>query len=78
MTWRTFFYCALCFVAALVVASAASSGSGADATAAVQTPMVAQALSAPIPEPARLLALVFGIVAILLTYQHAWRNFRHR
>ena len=78
MTWRTFFYCALCFVAALVVASAASSGSVADASSAAQTPMVAQALSAPIPEPARLLALVVGMVAIVLTYQQAWRNFRHR
>ena len=78
MTSRTFFYCTLCFVAALVVASAASSGAAGDAASNVQTPLAAQALSAPAPESARLIALVFGIVAILLTYQQAWRNLRRR
>ena len=31
-----------------------------------------------VPEPMRLVALMFGLVAVLLTFQKAWENMRHR
>ena len=79
MTWRTFFYCSLCFAAALVVASAAGPGVTSDAASPGQSMLAAQALPvSSVPEPMRLVALMFGLVAVLLTFQKAWENMRHR
>lgn len=78
MTWRTFFYCSLCFAAALVVASAAGTASSEDThAAAAQSVLAVQSFPVPASsEPARLAALVFGLIAVLLTVQKAWKNMR--
>ena len=79
MTWRTFFYCSLCFAAALVVASATGTGVSSDAASSAQSMLAAQTLPvSAVPEPMRLVALMFGLVAVLLTFQKAWENMRHR
>ncbi len=78
MTWRTFFYCSLCFAAALVVASAAGTATSEEThVAASQSMLAVQSLPvSATPEPARLAALIFGLVAVLLTAQKAWKNLR--
>lgn len=79
MTWRTFSYCSLCFAAALVVASTAGSGAATEAQAATQSVLAVQSLPVPaVPEPARMAALILGLVATVLTFQKAWENMRHR
>lgn len=78
MTWRIFFFALFCSAAALVVATAASSGSTGEGPPEVQPVMAMQTLSTPVPESTRLVALVFGMGAVLLTYQQAWRNLRRR
>ncbi len=77
MTWRTFFYCSLCFAAALMVASAAGSGTTAADTQTTVLAVQALPVSAT-SEPVRLVALVFGLIAVLLTFQKAWENMRQR
>ncbi|MDB6075178.1 MAG: hypothetical protein JWO89_2818 [Verrucomicrobiaceae bacterium] len=77
MTWRTFFYCFLCFVAALMVASASSPGTTASDTQSTLLAVQALPVSAT-PEPIRLLALVLGLIAVMLTFQKAWENMRQR
>ena len=79
MTWRTFSYCSLCFAAALVVASTAGSGGATEAQAATQAVLAVQSLPVPaVAEPARMVALMFGLVATVLTFQKAWENLRQR
>ena len=76
MTWRTFFYSLLCFVAALVVASA-TGPLVQDSQAASSAVLAVQHLPTPaVSDPTRLVALVFGVAAVLLTFQKAWTNFR--
>ncbi len=82
MTWRSVLYCLLCLVAALVVASASCTTPAEVQSKAgeVKVPLAMQVLppSVPVPEPARALALICGMAAIVLTYQQAWRNFRRQ
>jgi len=77
MTWRIFLYSTLCLAFALVVASATGPIAGDDVSSGANSLLALQALPPPaVADPTRLISLFFGIGAVILTFQKAWKNMR--
>jgi hypothetical protein len=75
MTWRTSLYLLTVLLAAVVVATTAMSDNSESANAQVTAQV--EPMTMPLTEHgSRMALLVLGIGAVVVTYRHAWRNFR--
>lgn len=79
MTWRAFSYTLLVFLAIVAIATTASLGfAPEDATSTTSSATLAME-SQPLSDPGtRIVLLLFGSLAILITFRQALRNLRTR
>jgi outer membrane PBP1 activator LpoA protein len=79
MTWRTSLYLLTVLLAAVVVATTAMSDNSESVNAQDRPQVAAQMepMAMPLTEHgSRMALLALGIGAVVVTYRHAWRNFR--